>query len=93
MTLTWPWLDTFSTPDPPSPSEESPNMNTMTAIAAPARAIRRSRNERRLQVQVPGVERRRQLEEQHASHALAAQLRGVREHSYLSAPPAMFRVF
>ncbi|TWI10594.1 hypothetical protein [Aerolutibacter ruishenii] len=72
-------------------------MNTMTAIAAhtpaTARSYTQARRERRIQVQVPRMERRRLLEEQQASHALAAQLRDVREHSYLSAQPTRFRVF
>lgn len=65
-------------------------MNAMTAIAAPVRAYRR---DRRIRVQVPHVERRTCRDEQHASAALQAQLRDVREHSYLAVPTARFRIF
>lgn len=64
-------------------------MNAMTAFAA-APALRR---ERRLQVRVPRVERRGSRAERLAAAALAAQLRDVREHSYLNAPAPRFRVF
>jgi hypothetical protein len=63
-------------------------MNAMTAIAA-AHAFRR---DRRLQVQIPRVERRTNRAEQRASAALAAQLRDVREHSYLASPTPRFRI-
>lgn len=65
-------------------------MNAMTTIAAPVRAYRR---DRRIQVQVPRVERRDSHEEQRASAALQAQLRDVREHSYLAAPATRFRIY
>ncbi|KGM56065.1 hypothetical protein N800_10630 [Lysobacter daejeonensis GH1-9] len=65
----------------------------MTAIAATHSAASHSvRRDRRLQVQVPRVERRTSRDEQRASAALQAQLRDVREHSYLAAPTARFRI-
>lgn len=67
-------------------------MNAMTAIVANPVAARLHRRDRRRQVQVPRVERRANREEQRASAALQAQLREVREHSYLAAPAARFRI-
>lgn len=63
-------------------------MNAMTAIAA----THSFRRDRRLQVQVPRVERRSSRDEQRAAAALEAQLRDVREHSYLAAPAPRFRI-
>lgn len=88
MTLMGDGSDAVTTPDRRCFPQESPNMNTMTAIAAP-HALRR---ERRLRVQVPRVERRANRNEQRAAAALAAQLRDVREHSYLDTPTPRFRV-
>lgn len=68
-------------------------MNAMSSIAAsPSAATHSLRRERRLQVQVPRVERRSSRDEQRASAALQAQLREVREHSYLAAPTSRFRI-
>lgn len=69
-------------------------MNVMTAFAAiatPAR-VRTGRPDRRTRVQVPRIERRANRDEQRASAALAAQLREVREHSYLADAAPRFRV-
>lgn len=68
-------------------------MNAMTAIAAiPSAASHSFRRDRRLQVQVPRIERRSNRDERLAAAALQAQLRDVREHSYLAAPTSRFRV-
>ncbi|GAB3749412.1 hypothetical protein [Lysobacter olei] len=71
-------------------------MNAMTAIAAisaPRFAAARARRfERRVEVQVPAIERRRDIAERRASLALEAHLREVRHHSYLFAPCPRFRI-
>jgi hypothetical protein len=68
-------------------------MNAMTPIATTHFAATHSlRRDRRLQVQVPRIERRASRDEQRASAALQAQLREVREHSYLAAPTSRFRI-
>lgn len=91
MTLMGTSRDAIPTPEHRRrPPKASPKMNAMTAIAAPIRAYRR---DRRIQVQVPRVERRLSRDEQRAAAALQAQLRDVREHSYLATPVARFRVF
>lgn len=64
-------------------------MNALTAIAFPVRAARR---DRRTLVQVPRIERRADPDERDASAALAAQLREVREHSYVGHPVPRFRI-
>lgn len=66
-------------------------MNIMAAIAAPA-TVRACRPDRRIQVQVSRIERRANRDEQRASAALAAQLRDVRDHSYLAPATPRFRI-
>ena len=69
----------------PPPGESK--MNAMTATYTATLL-----DERRQRVSVPCVERRANRREQQAAQALAAQLRQVREHSYLSIGGPLFRI-